>query len=165
MSSWPGWDCAAEVGHGEPHDLHRGARRSGQAVGQPVIWEGLVLDWSSGGDSGLCHQQVGLVKVIQHLLRWQLLLRWCLQQQKVRVRVMIWFLVRSRVRIKIRIRVRVRVGVTFYVSVYRWSNCRRSKCCPFLVKSYTNPFSTARLIFLATWVSILTFQCFIYSML
>ena len=37
-------------------------------------------------------------------------------------------LVRSRARIKLRIRIRVRVGVKFNVSVYRWSNCRRSKC-------------------------------------
>ena len=42
---------------------------------------------------------------------------------------MIGFLVRVRVRVRIRIwiRVRVRFGVTFNVSVYRWSNCRRSK--------------------------------------
>ena len=44
-----------------------------------------------------------------------------------RVRVMIGFLVQGRVRIKIRIWVRVRVGVTFNISVYHWSNCRRSK--------------------------------------
>ena len=56
-----------------------------------------------------------------------------LGQQRVRVRVMIGFLVRGRVRIKIRfrvrvmVRVRVRVGVTFNVSIYHRSNCRRSK--------------------------------------
>ena len=44
---------------------------------------------------------------------------------------MIGFLVRGRVRIKIRIRVRVRVGVMFNGGVYRWSNCRRSKCRTF----------------------------------
>ena len=33
--------------------------------------------------------------------------------------------------IKIRIRVRVRVGATFNVSVYHWSDCRRSKCRTF----------------------------------
>ena len=37
--------------------------------------------------------------------------------------VMIEFLVRGRVRVKIGIKVRVRV--TFYVSVYHWSNCRK----------------------------------------
>ena len=37
--------------------------------------------------------------------------------------VVIGFLVRSRVGI------RVRVGVMFNVSIYHWSNCRRSKCC------------------------------------
>ena len=42
---------------------------------------------------------------------------------------MIGFLVRGRVRVKIRIR--VRVGVMFKVSVYHWSNCRRSKCRTF----------------------------------
>ena len=43
---------------------------------------------------------------------------------------MIGFLDWGRVRIKIRIRVRVsvRVGVMCNVRVYRWSNCRRSKC-------------------------------------
>ena len=41
---------------------------------------------------------------------------------------MIGFLVRGRIRIKIRIRIRVGVGVTFNISVYHWSNCRRSKC-------------------------------------
>ena len=47
---------------------------------------------------------------------------------------MIGLLVRDRVRIKIRIRVRVRVrvGVMFNVRVYRWSNCRRSKCRTFI---------------------------------
>ena len=40
---------------------------------------------------------------------------------------MIGFLVGDRVRIKIRIR----VGVTFNVSIYHWSNCRRSKCRTF----------------------------------
>ena len=44
---------------------------------------------------------------------------------------MIGYLVRGRIRIKIKIRVRVRVGVTFNVRVYRWSNCRRSKCRTF----------------------------------
>ena len=44
---------------------------------------------------------------------------------------MIGFLVRGRVRIKNRNRVRVRVGVTFNVRLYRWSNCRRSKCRTF----------------------------------
>ena len=39
---------------------------------------------------------------------------------------MIGCLVRGRVRITIRIR--IRVGVLFNVSVYHWSNCRRSKC-------------------------------------
>ena len=69
---------------------------------------------------------------IQHLLRWQLLPRW--RQERVRVRVMIGFLVRGRARINItiRIRVRVRVGVTFNVSDYYWSNCRRNKCCTFV---------------------------------
>ena len=43
------------------------------------------------------------------------------------VRVMIGFVVRGRVRLKIR----VRVGVTFNISVYHWSNCRRSKCRTF----------------------------------
>ena len=40
------------------------------------------------------------------------------------------FLVRGRVRVKIKIKIRVRVGVgvMFYVGVYHWSNCRRSKC-------------------------------------
>ena len=72
-------------------------------------------------------------RVIQHLLQRQLLRLWYLRQQRVRVRVMIGFLVRDRVRIKImiRVRVRVRVGVTFNVGVYRWSNCRRSKCRTF----------------------------------
>ena len=45
---------------------------------------------------------------------------------------MIGFLVWGRVRIKIRIRVRVRV--TFNVRVYRWSNCRRSKCRTILAR-------------------------------
>ena len=42
---------------------------------------------------------------------------------------MIGFLIRDRVRINIRIR--VRVGVMFNVRVYRWSNCRWSKCRTF----------------------------------
>ena len=67
-----------------------------------------------------------LKRVIRHLLRRQLLLRWYLWQQKVRVRVMIGFLVRDRVRIMILIR--IRVGVTFNVSDYHLSNCRRSNC-------------------------------------
>ena len=74
------------------------------------------------------------LKVIQHLLRWQLLLGWYPQQQRVRVRVKIGFLVRGRVRIKIRIRIRVRVGVTFNVIIYHRSNCHRSKCCTFIFK-------------------------------
>ena len=37
---------------------------------------------------------------------------------------MIGFVVWGRVRLKIRIR----VGVTCNISVYLWSNCRRSKC-------------------------------------
>ena len=47
---------------------------------------------------------------------------------------MIGFLVRGIVMIKIRIRVkvRVRIGVMFKISVYRWSNCRRSKCHTFV---------------------------------
>ena len=69
--------------------------------------------------------------VIRHLLRRQLLLPWYLAQQRVGVRVMIGFLVQGRVRIKIRIRVRVRVRVMFNISVYHWSNCRRSKCHTF----------------------------------
>ena len=56
-------------------------------------------------------------KVIRHLFRRQSLLRWYLQQQRVRVRGMIGFLVRGRVRIKSRIS--ARVGVTFDVRVYR----------------------------------------------
>ena len=70
--------------------------------------------------------------VIRHLLRRQLLLRWYLRHKRVRVKEMIGFLVRGKVRIKIR----VRVGVTFNVRVYRWSNCRRSKCRTFV--SYTS---------------------------
>ena len=78
--------------------------------------------------------------VSRHLLQRQLLLRWYLQQQRVRVRVMTGFWVRGRVRVKIRIRVRVknfkirirvRVGVMFNVRVNRRSNCRRSKCHTF----------------------------------
>ena len=46
---------------------------------------------------------------------------------------MIGLLVRGRVRIKIRFRDSVRVGVTFNVSVYYWSNCRRSKCRTFSI--------------------------------
>ena len=47
---------------------------------------------------------------------------------------MIGFLVQGSVRIKIRIRVRVgvKVGVTFNAGIYRWSNCRRSKCRTFV---------------------------------
>ena len=45
------------------------------------------------------------------------------------MRVMIGFLVQDRVRIKIKIRVKVKV--TFHISVYHWSNCRRSKCRAF----------------------------------
>ena len=45
---------------------------------------------------------------------------------------MIGVLSQGRVRIKIRIGIRVRVGVTFDVSIYHWSNCRRSKCRTFL---------------------------------
>ena len=75
------------------------------------------------------HINIHIRVVIRHLLR-----RWYLGQQRVRVRVMIELLVRGRVRIKIRIRIRVRVmvGVTFNVRVYRWSNCRRSKCWTFI---------------------------------
>ena len=63
-----------------------------------------------------------------------MLLRWYLRQQRVRVRVMIVFLVRGRVGVKISIR--VRVGVTFSVSVYHWSNCRRSKCRTFKLRDW-----------------------------
>ena len=56
----------------------------------------------------------------RQLLRW-----WYLEQQRVRVRVMIGVLFRGRVRIKIRL------GVTFNVSIYHRSNCRRSKCRTF----------------------------------
>ena len=54
------------------------------------------------------------------------------------MRVMIGFLVWGRVRIKIRIRIRVRVriGVMFNISVYHWSNCRRSKCRTFHFKAW-----------------------------
>ena len=68
--------------------------------------------------------QEGPIKVIRHLLRRQLLRWWYLGQQRLRLGVMIRFLVRGRVRIKIRFRVRV----TFNVSIYHRSNCRRSKC-------------------------------------
>ena len=59
------------------------------------------------------NEQLGIQTfwVIQHLLRWKLLLLWYLRQEKVRVRVMIGFLVRGKVRIEIWIR--VRIGVTF----------------------------------------------------
>ena len=73
------------------------------------------------------HRLDGFCAVIQHLLRW-----WYLRQQRVRVGEMIGFLVRGRVRIKTRFRVRVRVGVTFNVSIYHRSNCRRSKCWTFV---------------------------------
>ena len=43
---------------------------------------------------------------------------------------MIGFLIQGRVRIRIRVRVRVRV--MFKVSIYYWSNCRRSKCHTFV---------------------------------
>ena len=48
---------------------------------------------------------------------------------------MIGFLVQGKVRIMIKFRVRVRVGVTFNVSIYRRSNCRRSKCRTFQFQS------------------------------
>ena len=82
----------------------------------------------------------GIVKVIRHLLRRQLLLWWYLQQQRVRVRVMIGFLVQGRVRIieiRSRVRDRVRVGVMFNASIYHRINCRRSKCRTLIVKNCT----------------------------
>ena len=71
----------------------------------------------------------GRNRVLQHLLRRQLLLRWYRRQQRVGVKVLIGLLFRGRARIKIR--VRVRVGVTFNVGIYHWSSCRKSKCCTF----------------------------------
>ena len=47
---------------------------------------------------------------------------------------MIGFLVRGIYRVRVKIRIRVRVGVKFKVSVYHWSNCRRSKCT-FIVRT------------------------------
>ena len=64
---------------------------------------------------------------------------------------MIGFLVRGRVRLKIRIR--VRVGVMFNISVYHWSNCRRSKYCTFSL-TYFRPI---------TWTMPLSSQ-YLYSM-
>ena len=71
-----------------------------------------------------------LLTVIRHLLR-----RLYLQQHRVRVRVRTGFLVPGRVRIEIR----GRDGVSFNVSIYHWSNCRRSKCRPFLLTSLMGP--------------------------
>ena len=82
---------------------------------------------------GRSHDLLCLMMVIRHLLWWQWLLRWCLQQQRVTVLVMIGLLVRDWVRVKIMIRDKVRVGVTFNITVYHWSNCRRSKCHTFVV--------------------------------
>ena len=67
------------------------------------------------------------ILVIRHLLPRQLLLRWLSlttkeSEERAIFRLTIGFLARGRVMIKIR----VRVGVTFNVSVYHWSNCRRS---------------------------------------
>ena len=64
--------------------------------------------------------------------------------KRVRVRVMTGFLVRGRVRIKIR--VRIRVAVTFNVSVYHWSNCRRSKCRTFCILISRAPWETNLLL-------------------
>ena len=59
--------------------------------------------------------------VIQHVLRWQLPLRWYLQRQRVRARVIIWLLVQGNVRI--RVRVMVKVGVRFNISICHRNNC------------------------------------------
>ena len=93
--------------------------------GQTEDWPDEHTDQQAGpekeGQNG-CTQEAtqgwGKGTVIQ-----QLLLSWYFGQQRVRVRVMIGFWVQGRVGIKIKIR----VGVRFNVSVYHWSNCRRSK--------------------------------------
>ena len=46
------------------------------------------------------------------------------------VRFLVW------VRVNVKIRVRVRVGVTFNVSIYHWSNCRRRKCRTFFREDF-----------------------------